>query len=295
MASNDTTGTARDIIGPLTDIARAIKAQHQALESGRLIGPVGPTGATGPAGPIGPTGPSGISTEWYSYDGSTYAYHSPLRVVNARGIDLLWTAGSSTVTIQTNFDVPAGPVPQWYGTDAAQHYPEYITYGRGMELVYDSGSNAITIQTSFTVPSTELYWSDWGSRVSFGSSDTSIDIYTLEMSDATRASQTWAIQLEYEALVIRQSDPTQPTNIRNSTLVTVVYDGSGVASLVTTSEFGDNPYWKWAGGGVPVINAMVAHVSTHYITITLEKSTGGVDCYAKCRVRKCTEWRLDDW
>ena len=62
MAAGDTVGTSRDTVGPLTDIARALK-------SGALRGPAGPTGPTGPAGATGATGPhDALWSDWSSFE-----------------------------------------------------------------------------------------------------------------------------------------------------------------------------------------------------------------------------------
>lgn len=205
------------------------------------------------------------------------------------GIVFTWDSGTSRVGIGTNI-----PVPQWYQS-GGDVQPERITIGRGIDFVWDSGTGTISIQTNFEVPALELYWSDWGSRVTVLSAATATVVYSVVFAtDTDRASQTWATRLEYECFLIRQSDPTQASLSFDSDLVITTYDGSGVPTLLIAHESSDSEEREWWAGGVPNVTSFQGNVSGTQIDVTLSK-TGGVDCYAKCRVRKCTEWRLDGW
>lgn len=194
---------------------------------------------------------------------------------NGGNVNLIKADGSNTI---------------WLG-DAS--IPATPTSGQVGYLFYVSAAGAYAI-----APSADLglpVFGAWSSRVSV-SSGTDYVIATIAMADATRASQVWQIEIEAEMAVRLQSDASVQGRLFGHQLLAVTYDGAGSATVKTTSPSTDETILELNNSqGIPVITALFWSQSSGVVSAHLMKNAGGNDTYAKCRFRKVTEYRVDNW
>jgi hypothetical protein len=143
MANDSTRGTSLETVGPLTDIARALKGWHQVAQSGALVGAQGPVGPAGPQGPVGPRGPGGGDT------GPT----GPAGAANASGtVEYLAKFTSSTALGDSPAFALGGAIGVGYGyrgtaftaTGGYRHYTAGTSYFDGTNwLTPAAGTNAV--------------------------------------------------------------------------------------------------------------------------------------------------------
>lgn len=242
----------------------------------------------------GPAG--GPAPDWHAtVDGAgepiAPADVQPTHITNSRGIQIGYDSTTGAAILSTNFDVPNGPVPSWYAS-SDNRYPVSIGSGAGITLTHETETNSVTVSTNFEVPSAELNWSIWSQPISVGSG-TSYSFPAVSMTDTGRANTTWQIELELEAIVRRQSDASVMGLLRNSLVLSAVYNASGVPTLGTIAA---NPtqfrYYQANELGLPAFTGLDASQSAGTITVFLTKAADGNATYAKYRIRRATEVQM---
>jgi len=135
----------------------------------------------------------------------------------------------------------------------------------------------------------------WGATASIGSA-TSYAINSYTLANASRASQTWSVELECEVVMRRLSDPTVQGRFSNVMLLTVTYDSSGNATSI--KNVSDNGTAKMAQNneqGLPQVNDCYIQGAGGFFAVYITKLSGGNAALAKTRVRVVGEVRLDNW
>jgi hypothetical protein len=136
----------------------------------------------------------------------------------------------------------------------------------------------------------------WTGSVAVGSG-TSYLIGTFALTDTSRASQVWSVEIEAEVVLRKSDDATVTGRCVNKLLFCVTYNSSGVVTQLKT--IGDNGTAVIAQnneqGLPPITDAYLTQYSSIYVGVYVAKASGGNAAEAKARIRKLSEIRLDNW
>jgi hypothetical protein len=131
-------------------------------------------------------------------------------------------------------------------------------------------------------------WSTWCSKVTVEGGDTSKLLYSLDLTDTSKASTNYLIVAEFE-VILDTTDTAHLGFYRVNCCYEAWFNGSGAPSFGTISPVSggvDDIYLDHSGSpGIPTITAVSPSASGSSITLTLTKPSSGDDTYAQTRSR----------
>jgi len=158
----------------------------------------------------------------------------------------------------------------------------------GTNLIYRSLTE-IAIDLAPMLPH-DWQFEDWSTPVTAYDADSTLDVLTVDLTDISRANETWLIVIDIEIVATLASDSAHVGRVTVSRLCSAAYDASGVPVVsVTSSSWGSvdqsielNIVGVWTSSESPGI----------VVGITKETTFAGHTFFIQGRIRKCTEVKV---
>jgi hypothetical protein len=175
------------------------------------------------------------------------------------------------------------PNTQWV-IGGSNYVPIYVLMGTGLEVLEAGGGEFVTPRLGV-----EYRWGDLSAKVTIAGADTTKLLYSLDLTDVSKASKYYLIVIEFE-VILDTTDKSALGHYVDTFTYEAAFDGDGVPTIQTIGA-GYNFDLSIDHSGspaIPTITAITPSFSGASVTLILTKPGSADNTYAQTRSRLIT-------